>query len=220
MDRTEAEALVRAKLSPRRYGHAMNVLEMAADLARRCGEDEEKAATAALLLDLCKDCEKPGNALAHAGEAADLMKAAYGIDDEDVLNAVRYHTTGRAHMSTLELIVFLADTLEASRTYEGVERLRALTYEDLRLGALETLRELIEHVKSTGAEPAKDSLDAIAWLEGETEHMPKEEGTKGAVSMSAVVTREREAVAVRPPGDAAAGIALARAIAEAAADKK
>ncbi|MDR1495877.1 MAG: bis(5'-nucleosyl)-tetraphosphatase (symmetrical) YqeK [Clostridiales Family XIII bacterium] len=167
MDRVDLENLIREKESPRRYAHTMNVLAMAVELARLYGADEEKARTAALFHDICKDGSKPGNNLSHAGEAADLMKTKYGISDEDVLNAVRYHTTGRVGMSKLELIIFLADTLEPTRSYEGVARLRKLVYSDLRYSALEVLKELNNYLIQTGVEPASDSLDAIRWLEGE-----------------------------------------------------
>jgi nicotinate-nucleotide adenylyltransferase len=161
----EIETLVRSREKPRRFEHTLRVVEMATELARLHGVDEEKAKTAALFHDICKDCEKPGNDLAHAGDAADLMKSEYGIRDEDILNAVRSHTTGRAPMSDLELIVFLADTLEPSRDYEGVARLRELVYGDLRGGALEVLKELNSYLVKQGVAPAKDSLDAIRWLE-------------------------------------------------------
>jgi predicted HD superfamily hydrolase involved in NAD metabolism len=157
--------VIRMAKPPRRYEHTMRVLDMAIDLARRCGADAEKARVAALFHDFCKDCLKPGNDLSHAEEAAERMRFEYGIADEDILNAVRYHTTGRAGMSKLELVIFLADTLEPSRTYEDVDRLRGLVYEDLYAGALEVMKSLNAYLIKEGKAPAQDSLDAIDWLE-------------------------------------------------------
>ncbi|MDR0519143.1 MAG: nicotinate-nucleotide adenylyltransferase [Clostridiales Family XIII bacterium] len=157
---------VRAAEKKSRWAHTKLVIGLASELAARNDESAHKAAVAALFHDLCKDGSKPENALAHAGEAADLMRSEYGIEDEDILNAVRYHTTGRAGMSKLEMIVFLADTLEPSRRYEGVARLRGKVYEDLHEGALMVLKSLNEFIIKEDKEPARDSLEAIEWLAG------------------------------------------------------
>jgi predicted HD superfamily hydrolase involved in NAD metabolism len=165
-------AAVKKKLSPGRYEHTLSVLAMALELSSiyvgpKCAQSEftweEKIEIAALFHDFCKDSSKEGNALSHAGAAAELLQSDYGVMDEDILNAVRYHTTGRAGMSMLELIIFLADTLEPGRNYEGVERLRALAYKDLYVCAYETLHELNG---MEGFERVADGLEAEAWLEG------------------------------------------------------
>jgi predicted HD superfamily hydrolase involved in NAD metabolism len=133
-------------------------------MARRFGADAYKTEVAALFHDCCKDSSQPGNNLAHAGLAADLMKDEYGCTDEDVLNAVRYHTTGRAGMSRLELIIFLADTLEPGRTYGGVGELREECLKDLHRGALTVLIELEKYLNKEGLEASKDTKEAIMWL--------------------------------------------------------
>jgi ribosome silencing factor RsfS/YbeB/iojap len=216
-----ALALVRAKESPDRYEHTARVLEMAASLAERFGADEDRAMLAALFHDICKDCARPGNDLAHAGEAAGLMESEYGIGDEDILNAVRYHTTGRAHMSLLELVIFLADTLEPSRAYEGVSRLRGFVYDDIHKGALEVLRELNKYLIDSGAEPAEDSLDAIRWLEGENKTMQVRANERSNGRIAEKVMRELPDEA-NGQGDAdiRRSIEIARDIARAIDDKK
>jgi ribosome silencing factor RsfS/YbeB/iojap len=236
-DTARAEQIVRAMENPRRYGHTMRVLEMAVELAGLYGVDEDKARTAALFHDICKDCVKPGNDIAHAGEAAELIRSAHGVDDEDVLNAVRYHTTGRARMSKLELIVFLADTLEPSRTYAGVERLRRLAYEDLYAAALETLKELNMYLAGRGIAPARDSIEAIEWLEGETKNMLLNKAgadagdTTGNVNDAVdgivngdisgkVIAGNTGDAAPRPGADAEKSVELALALAKAIDDKK
>jgi putative nucleotidyltransferase with HDIG domain len=163
----EIDEIVRARLKPSRYGHTKGTLALALELAALYGEDEDNVAAAALFHDIAKDSTKPDNNLRHGPEAADIVRDEYGVTNEDVLNAIRYHTTGRAGMSRLELIIFLADTLEPGRTYEGVERLRSLVYEDLHKGALEVLRELNIYLQKNDFEPAKDSIEAIEWLERE-----------------------------------------------------
>ena len=62
--------------------------------------------------------------LAHSKIAAIIMKRDYGIEDEDIINAVSYHTTGRPGMSLLEKIIYIADAIEPNRNYPGVDALR------------------------------------------------------------------------------------------------
>ena len=69
--------------------------------------------------------------LAHSKLAAAILKDKFGVEDEDILNAVRYHTTGRAGMSLLEKIIFVADATEPNRTYEEAEELNKLAFSDL-----------------------------------------------------------------------------------------
>lgn len=157
--------VVAGRMSPKRFRHTEQVVGLAAEMAALYGVDPEKARIAALFHDCCKDREAPGNNLAHAGEAADLMQSEFGIEDVDILNAVRYHTTGRAQMSKLELIVFLADTLEPSREYAGVDALRSLALKDLYMGALTVLRELKLYLEKNGFEMDRNGLEAIEWLD-------------------------------------------------------
>jgi HD superfamily phosphohydrolase YqeK len=159
---------LREKLSENRYRHTQNVLHMAVDMAGRFGEDEDKARIAALFHDYCKEGGAENNLL-HGGLAADALRDEYGVEDTDILAAVRYHTTGRRGMSRLEMIVFLADTLEPGRTYEGVEELRKIALEDLEAGTLRVLQELGVYLKQTGYEMTTDSLEAIEWLENKKE---------------------------------------------------
>jgi ribosome silencing factor RsfS/YbeB/iojap len=233
MDVDRARELACASEEPRRYEHTLRVTEMAGQLALLNGVDADKAKIAALLHDISKDCTSPGNNLSHAGDAARLMRSAYGVEDEDILNAVRYHTTGRAGMSKLEMVIFLADTLEPTRTYDGVGRLRDLALRDLRAGTLETLKELNIYLIKNGAEPAKDSLDAIAWLEGEKRLMPngntafdsgdirnKMMRTEDAAGSAASDAAATQAAGDRPSADLDRSIALAVAVADAIDDKK
>ena len=119
-------------------------------LAERYGADPEKAYFAGLLHDVMKDAprdeqkemiERGGTVLtetelanpkvwhAMAGEA--YLRTELGVADADVLSAVRYHTTGRAKMSLLEKILYVADYLSADREYDGVERMRRLAESSL-----------------------------------------------------------------------------------------
>jgi HD superfamily phosphohydrolase YqeK len=152
-------------MSAHRYEHTQSVLRMALSMAKRFGENEDKTRLAALFHDYCKDSGAKDNNLLHGGQASDILREEYGVDDADVLNAVRYHTTGRKGMSRLEMIVFLADTLEPGRTYEGVEILRDLAFKDLETGVLRVLKELEVYLVKNGLAMTPDSVEAIEWLE-------------------------------------------------------
>lgn len=137
-------------IGEKRYKHILRVEEMAKELAKCHSIDVDKAAMAALFHDICKykderllwqEAERLEiknlqeyqlyTQILHAYVAAEMAKKDYGIDDEDILNAIRYHTTGREAMSKLEKIVFLADYLEPMRDFIGVERLRLLAKHNL-----------------------------------------------------------------------------------------
>ena len=124
----EIMAVLKERLTPRRYIHSLNVAESATMLARIYGADEEKAYTAGLVHDSCKDMpaglqlsyllenkvemtdlEINTAKLYHAMSGKVFARNEFGIEDEDMLNAVRYHTTGRRGMSLLEKIIFVAD---------------------------------------------------------------------------------------------------------------
>jgi putative nucleotidyltransferase with HDIG domain len=162
---------LKERMSDHRYEHTQNVLRMSLEMAKRFGEDEDKVRLAALFHDYCKDGEAEGNNLSHGGQAADILRDDYGVDDNDILNAVRYHTTGRRGMSRLEMIVFLADTLEPGRTYEGVDALRAFAFEDLEAGSLRVLIELGVYLEKNGFEMTTDSLEAIEWLKSRVKNV-------------------------------------------------
>ena len=169
MEYSEAERMVRAALSKKRYAHTCNVKEAAVELAQRYGADPEKAALAALLHDAVKERPKAellqilrGNAII-AGNAAEspapvwhgpcaaiLAKTQWGVDDPEVLDAIRYHTTGRAGMTKMDKILYLADMTSAERDWPGVEKLRKLELKDLDAAMLAALKQTNDFVLSQG----------------------------------------------------------------------
>jgi nicotinate (nicotinamide) nucleotide adenylyltransferase/ribosome silencing factor RsfS/YbeB/iojap len=193
-----ADALneLRGRLSAKRFAHAEGVMRTASRLAAVHGEDAEKAETAALFHDWFReetngemnrliDCyaldpglkDKPD--IAHGPLAAAYMRDRRGIEDEDVLNAVRCHTTGRAGMSGLEKILYLADAVEPSRDYPGADALRKLAEEDLDAACAAALENSLRHLRETGAIPDERSAEALAWLrenrEGQSAKQEKED---------------------------------------------
>lgn len=139
------------ELSPKRFLHVRGVADEACRLALTHDAEVEKAYVAGLLHDCAKDftheesfalCEKYGMELdevlkaqpdlIHSFLGAEIAKHDYGVTDEDILNAIRYHTTGRENMSKLEKIIYLADFFEPSRKpFDGIEEMKALAYNDL-----------------------------------------------------------------------------------------
>ena len=86
----------------------------------------------------------------HAPVGAIVAKETYQIKDSDILNAIKYHTTGKAAMTTLEKIVFLADYIEPNRTQPGVEEIRKLATKDLDVAVAQTLANTVAYLSSKG----------------------------------------------------------------------
>ncbi len=172
-------------LSEKRKIHTEGVRKTAAILAERFGADPEKADIAALCHDIYrgKTVDEINNYvnnigldkkyinnpnLAHGKIAAYIMENELGICDEDILNAVKYHTTGRAHMSMLEKIIFVADAIEPGRAYPGVEEIRKAATYDIDLAMLISLNGTIEFLKANKAPLIdRDTVEARDQLEKE-----------------------------------------------------
>ncbi|MBQ2271613.1 MAG: nicotinate-nucleotide adenylyltransferase [Firmicutes bacterium] len=144
----DIDEVIRGRLKATRLAHTYGVVETAVGMAEKFGADPRKARTCALFHDAFREV---GN-LAHGAVAADYMEEEFSIIDEDMLNAVRFHTTGRKGMTVLEKILFLADAIEPNRNYPGVDDLRAMAEYDLDKACLMSLTRTIEYVKSQGQE--------------------------------------------------------------------
>ena len=144
------EKEIRDRIGEKRFLHTLRVRDTAIELAKIHGVDQEKAEMAGFLHDcakirdheeLIKAAKKSGLLLTkemqkapqiiHSYLGALYARDLYGIEDEDILNAITYHTTGRANMSDLEKIIFLADYIEPMRNFDGVEKARQLAKKDL-----------------------------------------------------------------------------------------
>ena len=162
------EKEIRERIGEKRFLHTLRVRDTALELAKIHGVDQEKAEVAGFLHDCAKirDYEKLMKAakenkllltkemlkapqIIHSYLGAIYARDLYGIEDEEILNAISYHTTGRANMSDLEKIIFLADYIEPMRNFDGVERARELAREDLDAAMYfalnNTLKFLVDH---------------------------------------------------------------------------
>lgn len=147
---------------------------MKADFAALChdmckgikGEDLNRMVDA-YGLDKERYSNKPN--LAHSKLAAIMLQRDFGVTDSDVIHAVSFHTTGRAGMSLLEKVIFIADAIEPNRDYPGVEELRQATEKDLNTGCLMALSHTREHLEELEQEIDEDTLQAEAWFKQLTE---------------------------------------------------
>lgn len=172
---------MKENLKESRYIHSLGVEKMAVELASIYGEDTEKAAFAGRYHDIAKcfapermnDCvAKYGlsdeyinnNALAHSKVAAEILRNEFGVDDEEVLNAVRSHTTGRAGMSQLEEIVYVADAIEDNRGYEGLAELQDLARTDLDAACLFIMDWTIDRILANGRTLDADTTEAREFI--------------------------------------------------------
>lgn len=174
-------------LSPKRIAHVAGCESEAVSLAMQWGEEPEKAAVAGILHDITKKLDKKEQLilcgkydiildkaeidnpkLLHARTGAAVAKDVFGIP-EDVYEAIRWHTTGKPDMTLLEKIIYLADYIEPTRDFPGVDKLRELCYEDINAAMALGLKMSIEDIRSYGEEPFKDSLDAFLWYNKEEE---------------------------------------------------
>jgi len=167
----DIEEVIRGRLKLTRLTHTYGVVEEAQRLANRFGADARKAKTCALFHDAFRET---GN-LTHGAVAAEYMESEFGITDEEMLNAVRYHTTGRKGMTKLEKILFLADAIEPNRSYPAVTELRAMAEKDLDKACLLSLERTIQYVKSQGQDLDPRTLNAAEDLRNTMSGKPAEE---------------------------------------------
>ncbi len=188
----EADAFARSRLSEGRYGHTLRVADTAEELARAHGLDEDRARLAALLHDAARESgpdeflgladewgmpvgeqERESPKLLHGPVAAELAERELGVEDEEVLEAVRAHTTGRPEMGPLAFVLYVADKIEPARDYPSVGRLRELARKDLYRAAAEALRRAIAHNEERGRETHPASLKTLEWLEADHTAQPR-----------------------------------------------
>ena len=119
-DLKKFESEICERIGEKRYLHTIRVRDVAIDLANIYGVDL-----------LITEEMKRAPQIIHSHLGRVMAKNLYGIDDEDILNAISYHTTGRPNMSDLEKIIFLADYIEPMRNFDGVDVARKLAKKDL-----------------------------------------------------------------------------------------
>ncbi|NLH00641.1 MAG: nicotinate (nicotinamide) nucleotide adenylyltransferase [Clostridiales bacterium] len=169
-------------LDLKRIPHVEGCEREAVRLAERWGADTGLAAEAGILHDITKKlkgpeqlilCEKYGiitdndekanYKLLHSKTGAAFAREKFGITDE-VYSAIYWHTTGREDMSLLEKIIYIADYIEPTRSFDGVDELRQLAYEDLDSAVARGLQMSLEELSEKGNVPHINSVKALKWL--------------------------------------------------------
>ncbi|MBR4911181.1 MAG: bis(5'-nucleosyl)-tetraphosphatase (symmetrical) YqeK [Clostridia bacterium] len=175
----EYKALLKGRLTEKRYNHSLAVADEAKRLAQKYGADPDKAFIAGLLHDITKnsdkdahfkifdtygitltEVEKSAEKLWHAMSGAAFVRHYLDIEDEDIISAIRYHTTAKAGMSLLEIILYLADFTSADRDYEDVDVMRELVDKSLNEALLYALRYTINELIEKGAAIHPDTVSA------------------------------------------------------------
>jgi len=175
----QIEDYLKNNLTEKRYRHTLGVVATAEHLAIQHGVDVNDAKLAGLLHDVAKEMEiqavgemlrshrdvdylNHSQKVWHAPVGAYVAKEKFGIENEGVLNAIRYHTTGRSAMTPLEKVIFVADYTEPNRTYEGCVHVRDL-WSDLDQAVCEILRQKVEKVQAASKGMHPDTLAAYEY---------------------------------------------------------
>ncbi|MGD6940909.1 bis(5'-nucleosyl)-tetraphosphatase (symmetrical) YqeK [Cytobacillus gottheilii] len=182
MDREKALSLVKEQLSEKRYIHTIGVMETAIELAKKYKADEKKAEIAAIFHDYAKfrpkdemksiiiEQKMPADLLLHHSElwhapvGAYLVKEEAGIADEEILDAIRYHTSGREHMTLLDKIIYVADYIEPGRKFPGVEEVRLSAQENLDAALKQAMSNTIIFLIKQGQAVYPQTLEAYNGL--------------------------------------------------------
>ncbi len=160
---------LKINLTSSRYNHVMGVVSTAKSLAMHYNYNVEKAEIAALCHDIAKNIddnemleilnnnnitlsidEKNNKSIWHAIIGPIIVIEAFNIKDEEILNAIRWHTTGRENMSILEKIIYLADMIEPLRDFNGVEDIRINAFESLDNAMIKALTHTTTYLLNKG----------------------------------------------------------------------
>ena len=170
---------IKERLSEKRYYHSLCVAEEAVRLADRYGADKEKAYLAGLLHDVLKDTPKDiqlkfakdfgiilsalelgAPKLYHSIIGSAYLEKILGITDNEIIDAVRYHTTAKQNMSKLALVLYLADYTSRDRDYEGVEDMRKAVEESIEKAMQIALKFTVEDLNKKGMPVHPDTIAA------------------------------------------------------------
>lgn len=163
-------SVLNEKMKPERFEHTIGVMYTAANLSYAYGYDADKAMMAAALHDCAKraglndyikECKSHNIAireaayksphLLHADLGEYLARTEFGIEDQEILHAIRVHTTGCPNMNLLEKILYVSDYIEPGRTpFDGIEEIRKAAYEDLDYAVYLETKNVIEYISERG----------------------------------------------------------------------
>ncbi|MEN2765921.1 bis(5'-nucleosyl)-tetraphosphatase (symmetrical) YqeK [Ornithinibacillus xuwenensis] len=182
MKKAEAISIVEPHLTKERFDHTLRVADTATKLAQKYGASTEKAELASIFHDYCKyrpleemeriirlsylpkDLLQYHHELWHGPVASLLIEQEHGIQDEEIQSAIYYHTTGRANMGKLELIVFVADYIEPGRSFPGLDEVREVANQNIEIAAWMVSRNTIEYLMKRQNRIYPDTFHAYNYL--------------------------------------------------------
>lgn len=177
MELNQLKAELSIRMPVARFEHVLRVTEMAKTLASKYDVSVKAAEQAALFHDIAKFMDKEAlrlilieedldrrlllfhHELWHGPVGAIIANQEFGIEDQDVLNGIRYHTTGRAGMSVLEKVIYVADMIEPGRNFPGVEKLRAVAMENIHQAMKACIHQSVQFLVSKKVPVFPDSID-------------------------------------------------------------
>ena len=177
------EEIISKRMKSARFKHSKNVAKEAVRLAKKYGADPKKAEIAGILHDATKETdekeqmalsrragielsemERSSPKLWHAISGSAFVQVELDVTDPEIIDAIRYHTTGRADMSLLERVIFIADFTSAERDYDGVDRMRKVADKDLDDACLEGMSFTIADLAQQKLTIAPDTFSGYNWF--------------------------------------------------------
>lgn len=179
----EMKVYLKNNLIENRYIHVLGVVDTAIRLAKINEVDEKKAEIAALAHDIAKNMtiyelkeiidknnielsydEEKNQEIWHSIVGPIVAKEVFKIEDEEILSAMRWHTTGKENMSKLDKVIYMADMIEPNRNFPGVDVLRRETFKDLDNGVLKGLNHTIKYLLNKDVPININSIKARNYL--------------------------------------------------------
>lgn len=159
--RNQLLEIISSQMKKSRFEHCLRVEQKALELARQEGLDPEKAGLVGLIHDYAKErplielqeavktyrldpiYQEESSAILHGPVGAELIRQELGIDDEEVLDAIRQHTIGGFEMTPVAKVLFIADFIEDGRNFDGVQKTRQLAKENIDLAVIDKLKQTL-----------------------------------------------------------------------------
>lgn len=183
LSKEEMKIYLKEHLTESRYNHTLGVVETAIRLAEINKVDKDKAEIAALAHDIAKNMtiyelkdiidknninlsydEEKTLELWHSIVSPILGREIFGIEDEEILSAMRWHTTGKENMSKLDKVIYMADMIEPGRNFPGVDLIRRESFADLDKGLIQGLTHTIKYLLDKGFPIDINSIKARNYL--------------------------------------------------------
>lgn len=178
---------LKKRITEKRYIHTLGVEEKAMELAKKYGIDENLVRVASILHDVAKNMSVQelveisernfGDELSkedleiieilHGFVGSLIAKNEFGIENQEILDAIKYHTIGKKELSMIGRIVYIADAIEKNRDYPNVKYLRECVENDLNFGIIEEIRLKVEYLEKCGGKLHRNTLEMKEWLEKE-----------------------------------------------------